>query len=110
MSDVRHPKPERGETSVRAVLRDRRQLTVPRAVCEELGIRPGDGLDLRVEDGSLIIRPGRVAALEALEAIQQALQESGITEEEWLESGRQVREELVREKWPHLFPADGPKK
>jgi len=91
---------------VKAVLRDRRQVTIPRAACEELGIRPGDRLDLRVEDGALIVRPGRVAALEALRAIQQALEEAGVTEEELLESGRQVREELVRERWPHLFPPD----
>jgi AbrB family looped-hinge helix DNA binding protein len=88
------------------MLRDRRQVTIPRAVCEELGIRPGDRLELRVEDGVLIIRPGRVAALEAIRAIQQALEEAGVTEEELLESGRQVREELVRERWPHLFPPD----
>lgn len=91
---------------MKAVLRDRRQVTIPRAVCEELGIRPGDRLELRVEDGVLIIRPGRAAALEAIRAIQQALEEAGVTEEELLESGRQVREELVRERWPHLFPPD----
>jgi AbrB family looped-hinge helix DNA binding protein len=106
MSDVRHQKPDRGEVRVNAVLRDRRQVTIPRAVCEELGVRPGDRLELRVEDGTLIVRPGRVAALEAIRAIQQALEEAGVTEEELLESGRQVREELVRERWPHLFPPD----
>ena len=89
-----------------AVLRDRRQVTIPRAVCEELGVRPGDRLELRVEDGTLIVRPGRVAALEAIRAIQQALEEAGVTEEELLESGRQVRDEIVRERWPHLFPPD----
>lgn len=108
MSDVRYQMSEnsRGEARLKAVLRDRRQITIPRAVCEELGIRPGDRLELRMEDGALIIRPGRVAALEALRAIQQALEEAGITEEELLESGRRVREEVVREKWPHLFPPD----
>lgn len=85
-----------------AVLRDRRQVTIPRAACEELGIRPGDRLELRVEDGTLIIRPGRVAALEAIRAIQLALEEAGVTEEELLESGRQIRDELFRERYPDL--------
>ena len=85
-----------------AVLRDRRQVTIPRAVCEELGIRPGDRLELRVEDGTLIVRPGRVAALEALEELRRAIAESGVTEEELLESGRQIRDELFREKYPDL--------
>jgi AbrB family looped-hinge helix DNA binding protein len=91
-----------GEAGLNAVLRDRRQVTIPRAVCEELGIRPGDRLELRMEDGALIIRPSRVAALEAIRAIQQALEEAGVTEEELLESGRQIREELYREKYPDL--------
>ena len=87
---------------MRAILRDRRQVTLPREVCEALGIKPGDGLELRVQDGAVIIRPGRVVALDALRAIQQALEEAGVTEEELLESGRQVRDELFREKYPDL--------
>jgi AbrB family looped-hinge helix DNA binding protein len=92
----------RGEARLKAVLRDRRQITIPRAVCEELGIRPGDRLELRMEDGALIIRPGRVAALEALEELRRAIAESGVTEEELLESGRQIRDELFRERYPDL--------
>jgi AbrB family looped-hinge helix DNA binding protein len=87
---------------VRAVLRDRRQVTLPREVCEALGIKPGDGLELRVQDGAVIIRPGRVAALEALEELRRAIAESGVTEEELLESGRQIRDDLFREKYPDL--------
>ena len=94
---------------MKVTLRDRRQITLPRKVCEELGIEPGDHLELQISESgdALIIRPSRMVALDALRAIQQALAESGITEEELLESGRQVREELVREKWPHLFPSHG---
>ena len=87
---------------MRAVLRDRRQVTLPREVCEALGIKPGDGLELRVQDGAVIIRPGRVAALEALEELRRAIAESGVTEEELLESGRQIRDDLFREKYPDL--------
>ena len=92
---------------MRAVLRDRRQVTLPREVCEALGIKPGDRLELRVQDGAVIIRPGRVAALEALGAIQRALEDAGVTEEELLESGRQIRDELFREKYPDLATKHG---
>ena len=84
------------------VLRPRRQLTLPREVCEALGVKPGDRLVLEVLDGVLVVRPGRQAALDALRAIQQAFAESGITEEELLESGRRVRDELFREQYPDL--------
>ena len=94
---------------MKVTLRDRRQITLPRKVCEALKIEPGDHLELQISESgdALIIRPSRMVALDALRALQQALAESGITEEELLESGRQVREELVREKWPHLFPSHG---
>ena len=95
---------------MRVTLRERRQMTLPRELCDALGIAPGDGLDLELVERAILVRPSRQVALAALRAIQEAFAKSGITEEELLESGRQIREELVREKWPHLFPADGAKK
>ncbi len=89
------------------VLRPRRQVTLPRRVCEALGVKPGDRLVLEVLDGVLIGRPGRQAALDALQAFQQAIAESGVTEEELLESGRQIRDELFREKHPDLAKKHG---
>ena len=87
----------------RVVLRPRRQLTLPRSVCEALGVQPGDRLVLELVDGKLVVEPQRVRAMEALRAIQQAFAESGISEEELLESGRQIREELFREKYGYLL-------
>ena len=84
------------------VLRPRRQVTLPRNVCEALGIEPGDRLVLEVSDGVLIARPGRQVALEAVEELRKAIAESGVTEKELLESGRQIRDELFREKYPQL--------
>ncbi len=34
--------------------------------------------------------------------LRRAIRESGVTEEDLLESGRQVREELFRERYPDL--------
>ena len=85
------------------VIRPRRQMTLPRQVCEALGVGPGDRLVLEVSDGVLIARPRQVAALDALRALQQAFAESGVTEKELLESGREIREELFREKYGHLL-------
>ena len=91
---------------MRVTLRGRRQLTLPRDVCEALKVRPGDWLNLELVEGALLVRPSKKVALDAIRAIQHALEEAGVTEEELLESGRRIREEMVREKWPHLFPPD----
>ena len=87
------------EKASNVVLRPKRQVTLPREICEQLGIQPGDSLELTVEDSVLIARPKKKTSMEALKEIQQAFQRSGITEEELLETGRKVRQEVVREKY-----------
>jgi bifunctional DNA-binding transcriptional regulator/antitoxin component of YhaV-PrlF toxin-antitoxin module len=89
------------------VLRPRRQVTLSRKVCDALGVKPGDRLALELAEGVLVLRPSSAVALESLRAIQQAFAESGITEEELLEGGRQVREEIFREKYGHLLERKG---
>jgi AbrB family looped-hinge helix DNA binding protein len=81
------------------VLRPKRQVTLPGDICEQLGIQPGDMLELMVEDSVLVARPKKKISMEALEEIRQAFQRSGITEEELLLAGRKVRQEVAREKY-----------
>ncbi len=87
------------KTTADAELRPRRQLTLPRSICEKLGIGPGDKLELSVEDSKLVLTPKKVKALNALREIQEAFQRSGITEEELLAEGRKIRKELVKERY-----------
>lgn len=79
------------------VLRDKRQLTLPRDICEQLGIGPGDRLTLYVEDGALVAKPNKTIALDALHELQRMFKESDITLKELLENGRRIRRELVKE-------------
>ena len=86
------------EKKVDAVLRPKRQLTLPRGVCEQLGISTGDVLELSLEGDTLVARPRKKAALEALREIRQAFERSGITEEELQKAGRRARQEVIRER------------
>jgi AbrB family looped-hinge helix DNA binding protein len=79
------------------VLRPKRQVTLPREVCERLGIQPGDILEVTVEDCTLVARPRKAIALDALKEIQQAFKRSDVTEQELQEKGRQIRREVARE-------------
>jgi bifunctional DNA-binding transcriptional regulator/antitoxin component of YhaV-PrlF toxin-antitoxin module len=85
------------EIKVDAVLRPKRQLTLPRRVCEQLDISTGDVLELSLEGDTLVARPRKKAALEALKEIRQAFERSGITEEDLQEAGRRARQEITRE-------------
>ena len=82
-----------------AILRPRRQLTLPREVCEALGIDTGDRLDVEVHDGSAVLRPSKQRALDALKEIQEAFARAGITEKELQEEGRRVRRQLTAERY-----------
>ena len=84
---------------IEVVLRPKRQITLPKEVCEQLGIGPGDMLELSTEGSTLVARPKKVAALEALREIRQAFKRSGISEEELQETGRRVRQEVTRERY-----------
>jgi AbrB family looped-hinge helix DNA binding protein len=87
------------EKKTGVVLRPKRQVTLPREVCDQLGIEPGDVLELAVEDSTLIARPRKTLALEALREIHQAFRRSGITEEELQQAGRKIRQEIARERY-----------
>jgi len=88
-----------GRKVANVVLRPKRQVTLPKEICNQLGIELGDVLELMVEDSALIARPRKSVALEALKEIQQTFQRSGITEEELQEAGRRVRQEIARERY-----------
>ncbi len=81
------------------VLRPKRQITLPKEVCEQLGIGPGDTLELALEGSTLVARPKKAAALEALREIRDAFQRAGITEEELQEAGRQIRQEVTKARY-----------
>jgi AbrB family looped-hinge helix DNA binding protein len=78
-------------------LRPKRQITLPGKVCDQLGIKPGDVLEVTVEDCILIARPRKMVALEALKEIQQAFKRSGVTEKELQETGSRIRREVAQE-------------
>jgi AbrB family looped-hinge helix DNA binding protein len=81
------------------VIRPKRQVTLPKGICNQLGIGPGDVLEMTVEDSTIVARPRKTVALEALKEIQQAFNRSGITEEELQKAGHRVRQEVARERY-----------
>jgi len=83
------------------LLRPRRQLTLPKKIGDRLGIEPGDLLELTVKDSTIIVRPRKIAALEALKEIRRAFKRSGVTEEELQKEGRRARQEVARERYGH---------
>ncbi len=75
------------------------RVTIPAPVRRRLGIEAGDLVAFQeTEDGILISLPHDVAA-EVFDRIGRALQDGAITMEELVESGRETRAEIVRERY-----------
>jgi len=55
-------------------------------------------LELSLEASTLVAKPRKQAALEALKEIRQAFERSGISKEELQETGRRARQEITRER------------
>lgn len=80
------------------VVRAKRQVTIPREICYQLGIGPGDTLELIVEESVLKTTPRKRKALDALNEIQETFKRYGIDEEEMLEEARRTGQEISVER------------
>lgn len=87
------------EVSNDIIIRDKRQVTLPRRVCEKLGVKPGDRLSLHIVDGKLVAQPKKSVAINALRELHRVFQTSEITQNEMLKTARRVRRGLVAKEY-----------
>ena len=78
------------------VVRPKRQVTLPKEICQQLGITPGDTLEFTLEGAMLVARPKKARAMDAVREIRAMFKASGITEAELQDSGREIRKEVAR--------------
>lgn len=81
------------------VVREKRQVTLPRYICEQLGIEEGDRLTLYVEGDKLIAKANKTVALNALDELHRIFKDSEVTEKELLKTSRQIRRQLVKKEY-----------
>ncbi len=79
------------------IVRPKRQITISKKICDQMGIEPGDVLELTVENSAIVARPRKNVALEALKEIQKTFQRSGVTREDLNKNSRRIRKEVARE-------------
>jgi AbrB family looped-hinge helix DNA binding protein len=81
------------------VVRNKRQITLPAEICERLGISVGDRLEVRVEGETLIARPKRAIAREALRELREVFASAGVGEEQLQEYATKIRSRLYAERY-----------
>ena len=75
------------------------QVTIPAEMRDKLGLKEGDLVAFIETDDGILISPQEVLALRALDRIGAALKEQGISLDELIESGREERSKIIKEKY-----------
>lgn len=82
-----------------AVVQKRGQVTIPIELRRKMGIEEGGIVAFIETEEGLLLSPQRALALDALDRIGEALEEQGITLKEWIESGREIRGQMLAEEY-----------
>lgn len=75
------------------------QVTIPIEIRDRLGIQEGDFIAFVETPEGVFISRQEIAAMRLLNQIGQALKDKGISLDELIESGRELRGEMIKEKY-----------
>lgn len=80
-------------------IQEKGQVTLPAKVRKKLGLKKGDLVAVMETKEGVLISPQQVIANRALDKLGEALKEKGLSLEELIESGREIRGQIVKEKY-----------
>ena len=79
-------------------VQEKGQVTLPAAARRRLGIKKGDVVAITETDEGFLITPQAVIAANDIAQMRRILAEEGFSLDELIDSGREIREGLLREK------------
>jgi len=82
-----------------SAVQEKGQITIPAEIRRKWGLRKGDLVAFVETEAGVVISPQEVIAMEALNQIGQILREKGVTLEELIESGREMRGKILEEEY-----------
>jgi len=80
-----------------SAVQEKGQITIPAEIRRKWGLRKGDLVAFVETEAGVVISPQEVIAMEALDQIGKILREKGVTMEELIESGREMRGKITEE-------------
>jgi AbrB family looped-hinge helix DNA binding protein len=78
-------------------IQEKGQVTLPAAIREHLGLKKGDLVSIVETPQGVLIKPQELIATDALNRIGEALREKGLSLDELIDSGRDERDQLLKE-------------
>lgn len=80
-------------------IQEKGKITLPAKVRQKLGLKRGDLVAVVETDGGVLITPQEVIAMQALDRMGTELNKKGLTLEALIESGRDIRSQMLKEKY-----------
>jgi AbrB family looped-hinge helix DNA binding protein len=80
-------------------IQEKGQVTLPAETRRKLGLKKGDLVAVTETPEGVLITPQQVVAMRALDRIGEVLREKGLTLEELIESGRDIRGQILKEQY-----------
>ena len=78
-------------------MQEKGQVTIPQEIRKKLGLKRGDLVAVMETPEGVFITPQQVVATKALDSIGNILKEQGLSLEEVISSGRQIRGDILQE-------------
>ena len=82
-----------------SVVQEKGQVTIPAAIRRKLGLKKGDLVAFVETEQGVLISPQETVAMETLDKLGEMLKEKGISLDELMASGREIRGEIASEKY-----------
>src|SRR5262245_54436485 len=83
-------------------VQEKGQVTLPADVRRRLGLKKGDLVTVVETPEGVLITPQEIVATKALAEIGEALKAQGLSLEDVIERGQEIREGLFREQYGHV--------
>jgi len=80
------------------IIQENGQVTLPNEWREKYGLKRGDIVTFIETEEGLLISPRKALAMKLLDEIGEALKEKGVSLDELIESGREIRQQIYDEK------------
>ena len=80
-------------------VQEKGQVTIPLEIRRKLNLKKGDLVTFVETEDGVLIKPAEVIASEALDEIGRALKEKGLSLEELIQQGREIRGELIEDEY-----------
>ena len=80
-------------------VQEKGQVTIPLEIRRKLKLRKGDMVTFIETEAGIVIKPAEIVASDALKELGEALRKSGVSLDEWLERGRSIRGDLLKEEY-----------